>query len=370
MKRCLTFLLSLALCAGMLLTTVAASDISAQKTETRDGLSALDGRAGTLLRRGEEFPAGTSPCDWTAMALALSGSQECYDAYLKELQAYVEENYAASGKLDRVKATPYHRIALTVLALGGDPTDFGRKGDGSAIDLIADGTYAFAGDSLGDQGLNGWIYALLTLDASGVSVPENAKFTRDDMIDAIVQAQEPDGGFGLAAGSSDVDITAMALQALAPYRDSCPDVTEKALSYLSSAMNEHGRYASYGTESAESSAQVLLALCALGIDPEGDDRFSGLMAGLEGFRLADGTYGHTPEDTQGNFLATAQTLLALTALENLRTNTGWIFDFTNYAGPQQRPQHGIYYAATGIVLALVVCAVILRKRKHNGKTNG
>lgn len=370
MKRCLTFLLTLALCAAMLLTTVAASDAPLLKAETRTGLSALDGRAGTLLNQGEKFPAGTSPCDWTAMALALSGSQEHYTAYLKALQAYVEENYAASGKLDRVKATPYHRIALTVLALGGDPTEFGHKTDGSAIDLIADGTYAFAGDSLGDQGLNGWIYALLTLDASGVSVPETAKFTRDDMIDAILQAQEPDGGFGLAAGSSDVDITAMALQALAPYRDSCPDVTENALNYLSNAMNEQGRYASYGTESAESSAQVLLALCALGIDPEVDGRFSGLMTGLEGFRLADGTYSHGLEDTQGNFLATAQTLLALTALEKMRAGNGWIFDFTNYAGPQQRPQYGIYYAATGIVLVLVACAVILRKRKHNGKTNG
>lgn len=46
----------------------------------------------------------------------------------------------------------------------------------------------------------------------------DARYSRQDMLDAIVSAQLPDGGFSLGGGAMDVDITAMALQALAPYQ--------------------------------------------------------------------------------------------------------------------------------------------------------
>lgn len=343
--------------------------------ETCKGLSALGGKPGTLLSAGEDFPAGTSVCDWVAMALALSGSEEHYDAYRKALQAYVEEYYALQGGLDPVKSTTYHRISLVVLALGGDPEHFGKKSDGTDIDLIADGTYGFAGTSLGNQGLNGWIYALLSLDASGVEIPGQANFTREDMLRAIVSAQEPDGGFGLAPGKSDVDISAMALQALAPYASSCPETVEAGISYLVNAMDENCRFSAYGEASAESSAQVILALCALGIDPEEDGRFSrgeaNLLTALEAFRREDGTYGHTPEDEKGNFLATAQVLLALRALEKFRSGEGWIFDFTDYTPPQGKTQNTpIYLAAAMAAAAGMICIVIARKRRQHGKNNG
>lgn len=375
MIRFSTRIMAVILCMSMLLIPVQAAqngDITQQVDDTRTGLSALGGKAGALLGK-EDFPAGTSVCDWVAMALALSGSAENFDGYLHDLEAYVEACYAENGGLDRVKSTTYHRIALVVLALGADPESFGTKPDGTVIDLIADGTYAFAGDSVGAQGLNGWIYALLALDASGSAVPENAKFTREDMVQAIVSAQESDGGFGLVSGKSDVDITAMALQALAPYQQQCPEAIEGALDYLSGAMNDNCRYTAYGEESAESSAQVILALCALGIDPDTDSRFcrgsETLLAGLDAFCQQDGTYGHTKEDTQGNYLATAQTLLALKAVQKLRSGEGWIFDFTDYEGPQQKTQQSAAYAAIAIAAVLIICIVIAGKRKKHGKNN-
>lgn len=375
MRKAIVTYFVLVLCLSMLLVPVQAVQTAIDQlvAETSAGLSALDGKAGTLLGKGEDFPAGTSVCDWTAMALALSGSQEDYDAYLRALKAYVEQSYAENGGLDRVKSTTYHRIALVVLALGGDPESFGTKPGGTAIDLIADGTYAFAGDNIGAQGLNGWIYSLIALDASGAVVPDNAKFTREDMISAIVTAQEPDGGFGLVAGKSDVDITAMALQALAPYQEEYPEVIEAGLAYLSGVMNDSCRFSAYDVESAESSAQAILALCALGIDPDTDSRFcrgsQTLLTGLDAFRQEDGTYGHSREDSQGNFLATAQTLLALRAVQKLRSGEGWIFDFTNFAGPQQKAQNGMTYTAIGIAVILIICIVIAGKRKKHGKNN-
>ena len=372
MKRTLTRILALLLALALLPLPARALDISEETARTAAGLSALGGGSGTLLDRGADFPAGTSACDWTAMALALCGSEEDFESYRQALQAYVEDAYAKNGGLDKVKSTTYHRIALTVLALGGDPTAFGTMPDGTPIDLVADGTYGFRGDSLGLQGLNGWIYALLTLDAWGGEVPGDAKFTREEMIRAIVSAQEPDGGFGLTPGASDVDITAMALQALAPYRADHAAAVAAALDYLSGTMDDNCRYSAYGVESAESTAQVLLALCALGIAPEGDERFirggENLLTGLEAFRQPDGTYAHTPAEGEGNYLATAQTLLALKALENLRSGRGWIFDFSDYPGPCQKKAAGPAFAiAAGA--AVMICIVIAGKRRKHGKNN-
>lgn len=372
LKRILIFLLCLAL---LPLPARAAEDwdASEQMQHTAAGLSGLHGKNGSILADRKNFPAGTSACDWTAIALALSGSREDYAAYLKELQAYVEEAYAAEGGLDRVKATPYHRIALTVLALGGDPTAFGKKSDGTPIDLVADGTYGFAGN-IGAQGLNGWIYALLTLDACAVTVPEGAAVTRQEMLDAIVHAQEPDGGFGLAPGASDVDITAMALQALAPYAQVYPETVDAALAYLAAQMTDDGTFHSFGSESCESSAQILLALCALGIDPAEDARFvrgvETVTSGIDRFRKSDGTYSHLREEKTGDYLATAQMLLAVTALHKLRGGNGRIFDFAGYTGPdQQKGTSWIPLAAAGTAAA-IVCILIMRKRRNYGKKNG
>ncbi len=259
------------LCVLLLIPTMAFAEtqsfLDAEIAQSAEGMSALGGKKGELLKDQEQFPAGTSVCDWLAMAMALSGAEESYADYLQALRTYVENAYAKNGCLDKNKATEYHRIALTVMALGGDPTDFGTKPDGSAIDLIAEGTYNYARDP-GAQGLNGWIWALIALDAQDTEVPADAQYSREDMVSAIVIAQEPDGGFGLIPGKSDVDITAMAVQALAPYRDRLETEIDAALEYLSGQLTDTCGYIAYGDENAESTAQVILALCALGIDED------------------------------------------------------------------------------------------------------
>lgn len=377
MTKHIVKMIAILLAISMVVLPVLAAEkenISTLVSETGAGLSAMGGKTGKLLSLGEEFPAGTSVCDWVAMALALSGSKEDYTAYLKDLQRYVEDAYAKEGGLERVKSTTYHRIALVTMALGGNPRQMGEKPNGTTIDLIADGTYEFAGSSIGNQGLNGWIYALLTLDASGASVPQNAKFTREDMIQAIVSAQETDGGFGLAPGSSDVDISAMALQALAPYADQYSETVEAGLRYLAGVMNENCRYSAYGAESVESSAQVILALCALGIDPEEDARFCrgdrNVLTALADFRQTDGTYAHGLEDEKGDYLATAQTLLALVAVEKLRAGEGWIFDFADYPAPVQKKPLTVYYLGFAAATVAMICVVRKGKRRNNGKSNG
>ena len=234
------------------------------------------------------------------MALSACGANENYDAYLAALEQHVTERYAEQGTLDALMATEYSRTILTVAMLGGDPAAFGTRPDGTTVDLLDDGVWNFAGE-LGAQGLNGLIFALLAVDAGTYPEPE--------------RAQEPDGGFGLVSGASEADMTAMALQALAPYgRD---ETVERALAWLKDQMQPDGTFLAYGEPSAESCAQVLLALAALGIDPEQEFGSVNPETGLAEFRKADGSYAHLLTDTEGNLMATEQAMLALCALERL-----------------------------------------------------
>lgn len=216
MKRIMILLLAVLLLGQTALASDADADAAIDAVP--DGVRALAGlgKNAALLADETLFRPGDAASDWLAIALALSGAAADYDGYRLRLEAYVTECYRQQGGLHRVKATEYHRTALCVMALGGDPCAFGQKADGTAIDLVADGTYDFAGE-LGAQGLNAWIFALLTLDAGAFAVPVDARYDRAVMRTAILDAQNEDGGFGLTGDGSDVDITAMALQALAPY---------------------------------------------------------------------------------------------------------------------------------------------------------
>ena len=333
----------------------------------------------------DAFPAGSSVSDWTALALARAGIADDYAGYLARLQAYVERQYAENGSLHAVKATEYHRIALTVAALGGDPASFGTKSDGTAIDLIAEGTYNWQGeDGLGGQGLNGWIFALLTMDAVGAEAPADARYSRQDMLDAIVSAQLPDGGFALGGSAMDVDITAMALQALAPYQAQYPEVIDAALNALSAAQTVNGGYESWGTENGESCAQVILALCALDIDPTADERFQknqrNVVEALMDFRLSDGGFAHE-KGGQLDAMACEQAMQALTAMELRQQGEGRFFDLTDVHPVQMEASPDTDTAETPaensgsfpllpvvlivIVVAAVAVVLVLKKKREN-----
>ena len=116
-------------------------------TEAIDGIlawkRAQQGVAeGQPLLSGELLTyAGSTAADWLPIGLSRYGAEDDYDSYLAALRTYVEQKYREPDKLDRTKATEWHRIALAVLACGGDPTHFGRDENGADINLIADGVY-------------------------------------------------------------------------------------------------------------------------------------------------------------------------------------------------------------------------------------
>ncbi len=298
--------------------------------------------------------AGSGDVEWLAMALGRYGYPDQYDAYLEALETYVTQEYAANGYLHRVKTTEWHRVTFAVLGLGGDPTAFGTNAAGSIINLIADGAYDCIPTTLWGQGINGAIYGLLVVDSLDYEIPAGAKYQRDDIIDYILVRQKDDGGFALSGTTSDPDITAMALQSLAPYVGSetvygngktVGTVVEEALAWLSSVQKEEGDFDSWGYLNSESTSQTIMALCCLGIDPDTDERFikngNSLMDGLmKYYNTEDGGFVHSftvdPENPtavagESNEMATEQARRALIAYYRLVNGYNSLYDFTEEA---------------------------------------
>ena len=151
---------------------------------------------------------------------------------------------------------------------------------------------------------------MIALDSGNYDIPKNpaakTQATRQLYIDEIIKNQMKDGGWSLTGtGDSDVDISAMALQALAKYQDqkAVKTATDKALTYLSKVQDSKGGYASWGTTNVESVAQVVVALCELGISLD-DSRFvkSGhtLTENLLSFRQSNGGFYHVLDGSDGN----------------------------------------------------------------------
>ena len=308
-------------------------------------LSLRRGADETLLSGSLAEKAGTTDADWFAFTAGIAGEKEGADVYLSMLSRHVEAAYRTEGALDPVKSTEWHRIALTVLALGGDPTDF------AGHDLISEGVFFRAETAEIDaQGISGLIFALITVDSMRYPVPEGAKDDRNSLLAALLSYQNPDGGFPQIMRLSDPDTTAMALVALSPYlKEDFPDVTvdaetlrsaaDAALEYLSGTQLADGSFRSMGKINCESTAQVILALTALGIAPD-DPRFSkdaDLLTALNSFRAENGGYYHTAGDEAVSPMAGQQSALALLALDRKEKGLPFVYDFRPAAKEETDP---------------------------------
>lgn len=190
-------------------------------------------------------------------------------------------------------------------------------------------------DAIGSQGLMSWIYGLHLLN-NGVALENH---TASEAVTVLLSAQLEDGGWSIMGEYGDVDVTAMALQALAPYYASHASVhsaCEKALDFLGGKQLENGDFPGFNGPNPESTAQVLMALCALSQDPRTDSRFikdgAGILDGLLRYRLEDGSFCHelgAGKDTT----ATVQALCAFVALYRFEQNLGSFYMFAGSTLP-------------------------------------
>lgn len=357
MKKILVFFL----CLCILTQPVFASTEADALRQTAQGVVSISG-TDKILKSETLFPAGTSASDWLAMAYALAGLNADFAAYSRRLEKYVRNAYKQDGGFGENNATRWHRIALTAAALGKDPTAFGA-------DLIADGTYNFAGDWTA-QGVNACIFALITLDSKPYTIPADSRYTREDLLQCILQAQNTDGGFGLGRDSSDADITAMAVQALSTHTDrqDAAQAVENALEYLAENM---GAFGDFPSQSSETISQVIIALCAVGLDPQTAPRFAegnvDLLQALEKYRLPDGSFAHTLQDSSGNLIATQQAMLAQIAVQKLRTDGTRLYDFSQIEPAEESVfQNPLLWAGIGVFFASFGASFyIMRRKKHH-----
>lgn len=245
--------------------------------------------------------AGVSS-EWYVLTLCQYGDTNSYDyaAYQTALLSYLYSQTISS-------ATSRQKYALVLIALGSSD---------SYIQMVLD-------DSIGQQGVMSWIYGLHLLNNSYAS---NAGYSIDSVTNMLLSLQLSDGGWAITGTTSDVDITAMALQALSPQYNTNSSVTtaiDAALLLLSERQLSDGDFSSYGTDNAESTAQVLTALSALGIDAMTDSRFckeGNIFDGLLKYRVGYGTYAHTANGST-DATATVQIFYALVAY--WRMQNGW-----------------------------------------------
>lgn len=268
--------------------------------------------------------------EWLVIALARSGRDvpdSYYDSVVKAVQS-------AKGQLSDKKSTEYARTILALTAIGKDPTGVGGYDLLAGLADMDDVTY---------QGINGAIFALLALDSGKYDVPAAAEggtqVTRDGLVAYILAQQLSDGGWALSGTSADPDVTAMALQALAPYRtgdETVDAAVDKGVQLLSDMQLSDGGYSSWGTLNSESCAQVLIALATLGIDPVSDSRFAknGLtvLDALLAYAVSGG-FRHTV-DGEADAIATEQALCALTAYARLLDGKTALYDMTDVLGGQ------------------------------------
>ena len=307
MKKVLSCILALAVLFSL---TACGKKTEADLTEA---ISAT----GQWLHSNVAEPAyGTVGGEWLVLGLAradLEITPEYFESYFQNLSACTARQ---GGVLHDRKYTEYSRVILAVTAMGEDPSDVGGF---NMLQPLADFEQTCF------QGINGPIFALLALDCGNYEIPENVtentQAPRDLYVDYIINAQLPEGGWALMGGEAEIDLTAMALQALAKYQDrkDVAEAVEKGVAILSDRQNEYGSYQFHENEQAscESVAQVIVALAELGISVD-DSRFvkngKTLLDGLMQFRQADGGFSHLVGG-ETDLLATEQAFYALVAAD-------------------------------------------------------
>lgn len=270
--------------------------------------------------------AGSYSADWYYIPLSQYGidcsGEKSVTALKKTADAFYEQD------LENVRVTDMQRVALALVACAQDIKNI----DGN--NLLADCTYNRKNvKPLESQGINALAFALIVLDSSGYSVPADASEDREEIIGKILMAELENGGYALAGEKADPDVTAIVLQALAPYKDRgrVQEVIDRCIALLSDMQTDSGAFKSFGSENAESTAQVVTALTSLGINPHTDQRFiKGSVSALEGlmkFRLSRGGFCHKIGCGADN-MATYQSLIALVSYCKFLKNQGRIYDFT------------------------------------------
>jgi hypothetical protein len=273
-KRILSLILALCLVAALLPTGVLAADNGGQITTASVSPTSL----GTLMDNiAATYAASTDA--WVVLDMA---------AYGKNVKSGAYESSDAPS-------------ALAEAAIGGDAS--------ASLESLKNF------DPNGDWAIYTTPFALLAYDAADLDdtgLTNTRAGMKSSMLDYL---SDLEGNFASA------DSVAPILNALAPYYkqgDTALDTAvDSTISWLSQQQLADGTFESYGSGNSDSTALVIVALAAYGIDANTDARFvkesGSALTGLLSFAISslDG-FGYT-DNTEKNDYATEQSFRALVA---------------------------------------------------------
>lgn len=258
------------------------------------------------IKQNPADTVATNKQDWLVLSFKKLGikdsenfvAEEYNNQYYDGLRKLLKQK---KGVLDKFNQTEYARTSMVLLAIGKDPTNV----EGYNLAKKMDNYKAVKA-----QGLNSEYYALNLNNIGKYKFKNEKKYLND-----ILKAQHKDGGFSYGPGKSDVDMTAMAVQALSSYKDKNQKVNttiDKALKFLSKKQNKDGGY-----DTCESVAQVVMMFSCLKEDPLKADGFhkdgKNLGDGLMVYYKGDG-FCHV-KGSEISALSTDQSLRALASIK-------------------------------------------------------
>lgn len=199
--------------------------------------------------------------DWQALELAAIGNAASVNA-----NAIIKNAVDAYNDPD---TTNLQKSILALTALGIDASNVSYGGNSyNLVDKMATTT-------ISQNTTNGKMFMLLAYASGPYVVPASALVDTDQLITQLLLLQNTDGGWSYLPGTSDPDMTAMGITALAPY-GSDPAVgaaIQEALETLNAMQLPNGGFDSPydstpGVLNVSSTAMVIIALAAVGIDAQ------------------------------------------------------------------------------------------------------
>ncbi len=242
-----------------------------------------------------------------------------------------------------VAMTNIDRKIMTLTARGIDCSKLSQYNNGepfldakgNKVDDLAAVLYNYSGGWT----INGPIFALIALDMGNYTIPENALWTRDKLLETILTHKYLSDGFGL-------DMVTMLMQSIAPYQND-PVYGERVKAKLWEGFDIV--MDSFGTDpfdnpfgvqwggvyTSEGASQIICALSAMGVDVHTDVRLNNgkdsvLTSFLNYADFDEGYFAHS-NTTPKNAMATYQGCYA----------TQWYLGFLNGGGAGH--PYSLYY---------------------------
>jgi len=280
--------------------------------------------------------------EWAVLALARAGRIDAHDRWTQVWLADLNRTLTEVDRLQRSydihnppsvgtfpaslrRWTDFQRVTLALSALGLDAANH----NGHDLTAVFSNYIPAQQRHALNQTINVDTFALIALNSMSYSGDI------DDFIQSLINAQRADGTWSLnpaaPVSAMDLDITAMALQALAPHYDSgdarVSDAVSRALSWLHQQS----------FPDPEGTAQMIVALTALGpsFAAEAAHYVNHLLRWFDG---TSGGFSRPAPTDPVNLMATEQAAYALVAYWRFVNNLAALYDMSDAFACASKPE--------------------------------